>query len=133
MTHHLDAALAAIASVGSALFGSQVAKSIGRAVAETAPVQMPEWMQWAIGPAGALVGLVCALRWMTARLNKAEQKMEAREQERDDDKRKLIEAMIDNTATNKNTQAFISQTRDAIERLASAVNNCPTRSNHKDG
>lgn len=124
MTSHLEAAAAALSTAGSSVFGYFTAKNAAHMVAESAPVQMPEWLQWAVGPFGALIGLIFALRWMAGRLDKAEKKVEAREAERDEDRKRLIEVLIENTSTNKNTQEFINQTRQAIERVTAAVHHC---------
>lgn len=127
MTSHIDSAVAVISTTGSALLGSQVAQSASSILADATAVPTPDWMQWLIGPAGALVGLVVALRWMAGRLNKADERLQAREDERDEDRKRLIEVLLDSTTTAKNTQEFINQTRQAIERMASAVQSCPSR------
>ena len=122
MTAHLDAAVAAITTFGSALLGSQVARSAGHFMAETANYPMPEWLQWVIGPAGALVGLVIALKWMAGRLNKAEEKIDRREEERDEDRKRLIEVLAENSNV-------IKEAKEAYREVVGAISKCKGNGN----
>lgn len=77
MILHLEA-LAALVTTAAAIGGYKIATVTGRLIAN-AGVVMPDWMQWILGPAGTLVALGIALRWMGGRLEKAETKADERE------------------------------------------------------
>lgn len=97
MTPLLETSTTAVSATMSAILGAQVFKGASHFLADTAQIPMPEWVQWLVGPVGALVGLVLALRWMAGRLNKAEEKIDRRENERDDDRKRLIEVLSENS------------------------------------
>jgi len=90
MTNQLDTVITGLIAVTSSAMG---AKSF-RLIAEVTSAPMPEWMTWLVGPLGALVGLIIALKWMSARLDKAEAKADAKEAARDLDSRADRERII---------------------------------------
>lgn len=68
------------------------------AAIQVAPSELPPWMQWLLGPLGALVGMLFAIWWLSQRLNKAEVKADAREVERDQDRKALIIVLEQNSS-----------------------------------
>lgn len=68
------------AASGSTLIGWIAGIKAGDVVAQT--VTAPDWSTTLLGPAGALVGVLVALKWMAKRLAKAEEREEIRQAER---------------------------------------------------
>ena len=77
MILHLEA-LTALVTTAAAILGYKVATLAGWLAAQSGVV-MPEWMTWLLGPAGTLVALGIALKWMGGRLEKAEAKADERD------------------------------------------------------
>ena len=96
----------------TAVFGSK----IGNYVAQTAP--LPDWLGPLLGPVGALVGTLLAIKWLLNRLDKTEAKSELRDIERD----KHL-AMIA-TMTMQN-QAVIEQNSEVLSAVKTALTQKP--------
>jgi hypothetical protein len=80
------------AAAGSTLLSAVAGSKVGLMIANTTP--MPEWMQWLLGPFGALVGVLMALVWMGKRLNLAEDREEERRKEREVERSKNQDTII---------------------------------------
>ena len=92
----------------TAVFGSK----IGSYVAQT--TQLPEWLSPLLGPIGALSGTLLAIKWLLARLDKAETKAEQRDVERD----KNLTMIATMTAQN---QAIIEQNSEVLADVKTAI------------
>ena len=103
---------AGLVGLCSAIFGS-------RYLAETVTDagDLPRWMEWLIGPLGALVGMIVAIKWLSLRLNKAEEREEARRLERDALMKSVIELGIQ-------TKDVIADNSRTIERVNASLANC---------
>lgn len=95
----------------TAVFGSK----IGNYVAQTTPV--PDWVAPLLGPIGALSGTLLAIKWLLARLDKAETKAEQRDIERD----KNLSMIATMTAQN---QAVIEQNSEVLADVKTAIAKC---------
>jgi hypothetical protein len=73
VTNTLAAAAVPLSAVAGGKLGSYLAQA----------AHMPDWASSVLGPAGALGGTVLAIRWLLARLDKAEAKADKRDEERD--------------------------------------------------
>jgi hypothetical protein len=125
MTAHYDTLLGAFAVIVGPIVGTRMAMGAVQAV----PIEIPSGMAQLIGPMGALVGLVIALKWMTGRLNKSEDKYEARQmiiEKRDESKQverdSQMKAIV---ALATETKDVIWQNSKAIEEFKVIVNGCP--------
>lgn len=76
---------------------------------------VPDWLTPLLGPVGALVGTLLAIRWLLTRLDKAEVKADLRDAERDKNLT-LIAAM---TVQN---QTIIQQNSEVLADVKSAIN-----------
>ena len=85
-SHTLSAATVMLSGVAGGKLATVITESL----------QMPEWLQILTGPIGALGAALFALRWLVARLDKAESKFEQRDLERDQNFQKLIEITAQN-------------------------------------
>ena len=85
-SHTLSAATVMLSGVAGGKLATVITESL----------QMPEWLQILTGPLGALGAALFALRWLVARLDKAESKFEQRDLERDQNFQKLIEITAQN-------------------------------------
>jgi hypothetical protein len=95
MTSQIETIYAGIATAVSAVIGSKV---MTITAIQVSPNELPPWMQWLLGPLGALVGMLFAIWWLSQRLNKAEEKADARELERDQDRKALIIVLEQNSS-----------------------------------
>lgn len=107
VTHTISAAVVPLSAV-------IMAKS-GNFLAQTIP--MPDWLAPMLGPVGALVGTLVAIKWLLARLDKAEQKADARDQERDKNLHLLATMTIQN-------QTVIEQNSEVLADVKSAIQKC---------
>lgn len=107
MTSHIDTIAAGMSAVAAPLIGSKAALLLASTVSES----MPPWLAPLLGPAGALVGLVVALRWMAGRLERSESRYDAREAERDADRKALI--------------TVVEQNSNVIREVSAAIKGCP--------
>jgi hypothetical protein len=94
----------------TAIFGSK----IGNYVATTHPI--PDWLMPLLGPAGALVGTLLAIRWLLTKLDKAEAKADLRDIERDKNLTMIA------TMTTQN-QTVIEQNSEVLAEVKEAVKN----------
>lgn len=104
-----------VAAGSSTLLGAFAGSKIGLAIQETIP--MPEWAQLLLGPCGALIGVLVALRWMVQRLAKAERMAAERESnmraENKADRKEAWDAIsILQKDSNATTQAAVEVMRD---------------------
>ena len=116
----IETAVTAVTAVTGTMFGSQVGTTIGAVTADVSATPLPEWFQLMIGPVGAVVGLIVALRWMTHRLDLQEKKYESREEERDNDRKMMIETLANSTV-------IMRDTRNAVENVTKIVTRCQER------
>lgn len=120
MTNYLESIAGFTATIVSAIAGAVTVPSIAEiASSET----LPEWAKWMLGPLGALVGMIVAIKWLTARLDKAEAaaaadralalaREEKRQVERDAQMAQLIEL-------GARSSSVIEQNSRVLERLES--------------
>ena len=92
----------------TAVFGSK----IGSYIATTTP--LPEWIAPLLGPVGALIGTLLAIKWLLTRLDKAETKAEQRDIERD----KNLTMIATMTAQN---QIVIEQNSEVLADVKNAL------------
>ena len=92
----------------TAVFGSK----IGNYIATTTP--LPEWIAPLLGPVGALIGTLLAIKWLLTRLDKAENKAEQRDIERD----KNLAMIATMTAQN---QIVIEQNSEVLADVKNAL------------
>lgn len=107
MTDHLATTAAAVAILGSSTLGAKV----GASVATATGTEAPAWMGIFLGPLGALVGMIFAVWWLAGRLNRAEEKADKREEERDLDRKTLITVVEQNSAVIKEVKEVIGKCR----------------------
>lgn len=105
MTSQVESAVAGISALSASLFGAKILPYI----AETNPSKMPDWMEYLLGPLGALVGMVVAVCWLTRRLDKAEVKADAREAARDKETTLLITVVTENSAVIREVREVIGK------------------------
>lgn len=122
MTTQLNTVAAILSSVMSAILGSRVFIFIGEVVTE----ELPMWIRYILGPVGALVGMLFAIRWLAGRLDKQEQKLDAKEAERDSD-RKALMAILEHTNTILNkTNVSLDANTIVLENTRRVVDGCHT-------
>lgn len=80
MTNHLEAVAGFISTITAAIFGAVTIPSLAEIASSDG---LPDWAKWMLGPLGALIGMIIAIRWLTTRLDKAETREQARQVERD--------------------------------------------------
>jgi hypothetical protein len=107
MIANIETAASGFIAVSASLLGSKTT----RMLADVTNAPMPDWMTWLVGPLGALVGLVIALKWMSARLDRTEAKSEAKELARDkeskDERDRLIIALERSTVAMDGVKSVI--------------------------
>lgn len=97
MTPTIDYTLSGIAAIVAGIFGSRLMVAATDTVSEVVNAAAPPWMNALMGPFGALVGLGLGLVWMNKRLNRAEEKNDKRDAERDEDRKALITVVQQNS------------------------------------
>jgi hypothetical protein len=107
MTDHLATTAAAVAIIGSTTLGAKVGSSLATVAGEGAPA----WMGIFLGPLGALAGMIFAVWWLAGRLNKAEEKADKREAERDADRKSLITVVEQNSQVIREVKEVIHKCR----------------------
>lgn len=117
MSPHIETFAAAVSTMLAAIAGSKV----GILIANVANSAMPEWMQWALGPFGALIGVVIALRWMAVRLATSEAREEHRKQERDADRKSMQETLI---ALVKETNSVTTSAVEVMRAVNTTLEGC---------
>ena len=101
---------AAVVPLSATLLGKA-----GGFLADTAP--LPDWLSPLLGPVGALVGTMLAIKWLLTRLDKAETKAEAR----DDERAKNFTLLATMTAQN---QVVIEQNSEVLADVKTAIAKC---------
>lgn len=120
MTYHLDTFAAASSTLLAGIAGSKV----GTVIADTAQGSMPIWMEWALGPFGALVGVLMALVWIVKRLNAAETREEERRKEREIDRKLTQETLI---SLVRETNSVTTSAVEVMRAVNKAVEGCHGR------
>ena len=115
MTHHVEHILAYLTAGTATFLGSKVLPTVAGMVAQ-AGATIPEWASVALGPVGALVTGGFAVKWLVGRLDKAEDKADQREEERDADRKTLISVLEQNSAVLRDNSAILAQVRNSIGR-----------------
>ena len=105
MTSQIDTVAAGLATSVSAFLGAQVLPLI----ADASPTDLPQWMQWLLGPLGALAGMIVAIWWLSQRLNQAEKKADNREAERDQDRKALIIVLEQNSSVLRDVKTVMER------------------------
>ena len=96
----------------TAVFGSK----IGSYAAQTIP--LPDWAGPLLGPIGALFGTLAAIKWLLARLDKAESKAEQRDVERDKNLSMIATMTVQNQAIIEQNSEVLADVKDAIKKCA---------------
>ena len=96
------------------LSGVMLSKA-GNFVAQTIP--LPEWVQPLLGPVGALLGTLVAIRWLLTRLDKAETKSEVRDAERDRNFQVIATMTAQNQVVIQQNSELLSDVKTAIEKI----------------
>jgi len=105
MTSQTETAAAAVIAIGSTMVGNSIA------IAEAIIDPLPYWVQPLMGPAGTVLCLVIALRWLTGRLDRNERKFDEMDSERRADRERMLELMGHNI--------------EAIREMTRIVSGCP--------
>lgn len=95
----------------SAVAGSKV----GSYIADTA--SLPAWAASIMGPVGALVGTLLAIRWLLARLDKAETKADKRDAERDSNLALIASMTVQNQQVIEQNSEVLSEVKSAIQNI----------------
>ena len=106
--HNPQDAIALITVPLSAIFGNKA----GTILAEAS--MMPDWASHLLGPLGALAGTILAIRWLLARLDKAEIKADIRDKERDANLTLIAQMTMQN-------QTVISQNSEILHEVKCAI------------
>ena len=109
--HNPQDAVALITVPLSALFGGKTGMLIAQVDI------MPDWASHILGPLGALAGTILAIRWLLARLDKAELKADTRDKERDANLTLIAQMTMQN-------QTVISQNSEILHEVKSAIEKC---------
>jgi len=108
MTAHTTLSAAAVPL--SAIAGSK----IGAFLATTDTT--PSWAAGLLGPIGALVGTLLAIRWLLARLDKSEAKHDAREVERDRNFQTLVTLTVQNQEIIEQNSSVLRDVKTKLEK-----------------
>ena len=101
---------AAVVPLSAAMLGKA-----GNFVAQTVP--MPAWLAPMLGPVGALVGTLLAIKWLLARLDRAETKADARDAERDKNLQLIASMTVQNQAVIEQNSEVLADVKSAIQKL----------------
>jgi len=96
-----------------AVFGQKT----GLYIAAAAGPEMPDWVAPLLGPAGALIGTLLAIRWLLTRLDRVEAKSEKRDAERDANMTLLTTLTVQN-------QQVIEQNSEALTEVKEIIREC---------
>lgn len=94
----------------SAIAGGKIAWYIGEVT------DLPNWAGSLLGPLGALAGTIIAIRWLLARLDKAETKADLRDKERDANLTLIAQMTMQNQTVISQNSVILSEVKDAIEK-----------------
>jgi ABC-type enterochelin transport system ATPase subunit len=100
----------------SALLGSKMGIYLS-----TASPSLPDWLTPLLGPAGALIGTLLAIRWLLARLDRVEAKAEKRDAERDANMTLICTIAVQN-------QEVIEQNSSTLQDVKAVIQKCSGRS-----
>ncbi len=121
MTPQFEAIAATLVAAAGTFLGSKVLPLIANAAA----TEMPEWMKWLLGPLGALIGMIVAVWWLSARLNKAEAKADKRDDERDADRKTLILTLEQNRVSLESNSNFTREATDVMREVRDHIRKVP--------
>ena len=79
---------------------------------------VPAWAQPLVGPVGALIGTLIAIRWLLSRLDKQEKKMELRDIERDNNLTMIATMTAQNQRVIEQNSVVLLEVKDAIHKCA---------------
>ena len=96
----------------TAVFGGK----IGSYVAGTQPV--PDWLSPLLGPVGALVGTMLAIKWLLNRLDKNEAKSDLREIERDKNLALIVTMTLQNQSVIEQNSEVLTEVKTAISKMS---------------
>ena len=122
-----------IFSAGTALtstfFGWKAGSNIGFVLADSTGA--PNWVAIISGPVGAIVCLIFAVRWLAARIARAD----AREERREERREELLQSVITIAESSKSAieqhADQVQRTEAALEKLTTAITKCPgTQKSH---
>lgn len=105
MTTQIDTLSAGAITLFATAFGYRAPTLLADVIA----MPLPGWAQMVLGPVGAVACLIVALRWMAARLNRAESRFEERDVERDADRRSLILVVEQNSQALREVTGVIAK------------------------
>ena len=94
----------------SAVFGSK----LGGYVAQVS--ELPPWITPLLGPVGALCGTLIAIKWLLARLDRAEKKAETRDAERDSHLHMIATMTVQNQTIIEQNSEVLADVKDAIRK-----------------
>lgn len=97
MNPTIEHTLSGIAAIVAGIFGSRLMVATTEVASDVVNAAVPPWVSSLTGPFGALVGLGLGLIWMNKRLNRAEDKNDIRDKERDEDRKALITVVQQNS------------------------------------
>lgn len=109
MTDQLSTVAAGVSAIASSILGAKVLPLLAQ-IPNAPP--MPQWMTWLLGPLGALIGMIFAVWWLAGRLNRAEAKADKREEERDADRKTLIQVVEQNSTVIREVTEAINKIRN---------------------
>ena len=75
---------------------------------------LPQWLTPLLGPAGALGGTLLAIRWLLARLDKAETKADARDTERDKNLALIATMVVQNQSVIEQNSEVLSEVKNIL-------------------
>lgn len=116
MTHHVEHILAYLTAGTATFLGSKILPTAAGVLAQAGTAVVPEWASAILGPVGALVIGGFAVKWLVGRLDKAEEKADKREEERDADRKTLITVLEQNSAVMRDNNAILTQVKNSIGR-----------------
>lgn len=111
MSPTIDFTLSGITAIVAGIFGSRLMLAVTDTVTDALNTAAPPWVSNLTGPFGALVGLGLGLVWMNKRLNRAEEKNDARDLERDEDRKALITVVQQNSHILEDVKDHLARTR----------------------
>lgn len=101
----------------TAVFGSKV----GNYLSAAAP-GIPDWVSPLLGPMGALIGTLLAIRWLLTRLDKVEIKSDLRDAERDNNMKIITTMVVQNQQVIEQNSETLTEVRDIIRNCAANKN-----------
>jgi len=112
MQHVIHSVEFAVLAVSSYVFGKLTILATASAGGD-----QPAWLQWIMGPLGALVVMVFAIGWLTKRLDASEKREIERQQQR--------EAMLQSMAvTNAKIADALDLNNEVLEKVNAHLTDC---------